>query len=211
MKANGSCSDDDNRHDDGRLVWKKRTFDCDVVQNDRLHCDFWKSAVFVHSWIFVVDLDVHRCWGRVVDEVLDVVLDADVALGYSYSLERCCRNNNRLRCDVWQEPCGPPLFDLFCPCYCFYVVEVEVVVAGYASYVPLVAGGHRTDHHFHSSDPRRTRVGADADEEVVRDLDQVQEDPLDLVHEAVHEEEEDHGEVPWVLLDQEGVHEEDHA
>lgn len=81
------------------------------------------------------------------------------------------------------------LFGLFFPC-CFYCVEVEVVVAGYVSCVPQVAGGHRTDQHFHSSDHRRTRG------EVVHVLDQVQEDRV-VVREEDHGE-EDHEVVPWV-------------
>ena len=93
--------------------------------------------------------------------------------------------------------CDRRLFDPACPCY-FYVVEVEVVVAGYASCVPLVAGGHRTDHHFHSSDPRRTRADVGAGGEVVHDLDRVQED-LVVVRGVDHEEEGAvRGEVPWV-------------
>ena len=84
-----------------------------------------------------------------------VVRGVDVAWGSC--CWACCRSSNRLRCGVGKDLYDRLLCDHVCPCR-FYVVEVEVVVAGCASYGPLVAGGHRTDHHFHSSDHRRTRA-----------------------------------------------------
>ena len=198
VRVNESCTDDDSRLYDGRLGFfvTKRNVDCDddhsIVLPDY---DFLTSVAFVRFWIFDVALDDHRCLDRVV-----VVLDVDVAL--DSCCWACCRSSNRLHCVVWKKVyvCHLLFDHVCCPC-CFYVVEVEVVVAGYgcgcASCDPQVAGGHRTDHHFHSSDHRRTRADVGVGGEEVHGLVLDQEDQV-AVREVDHEEEVVvHEAAPW--------------